>query len=304
MFIATQKQAQFSNEDEWLEWLEENDESEEEEEESADAGDENSDSGEEDSSKEGSESEAKKPVQTEAERKAIAESMKRKAKIAELQAQVDSEKESKASLLSQLAKYKEAEAQAEAQREADELKKLEESKDYQAIIDRMAKKSEEEKQALRNSILNDVEKPLQQKIEELEALANKVSTENFQLALDRDFSSVRDFLLEDTTLTPTIARRTFGDYFEKEDGALVGYSKPKGYSDRVKLVDGSGNPLPFKEALTEMIENDPDRDHLKKSKVAKGAGSDSDGRSSGVKQVPEVGTGQSRIYAALSASKK
>jgi hypothetical protein len=94
----------------------------------------------------------------------------------------------------------------------------------------------------------------------------------------------------------------YGDHFESENGTVVAYDKPKGAEGRTKLIDGSGNPLGFEAAIKKLVDSDPERDNLVKSKVAPGAGSKTtDGKPT--TQKTEL-KGLARIQAALEAQKK
>lgn len=81
------------------------------------------------------------------------------------------------------------------------------------------------------------------------------------------------FIAEELILTPRKARTVYGSYFENENGQIVGYDKPRGDSGRVQLVDGKGDPLSFEAALKKLVDSDPDRDTLIRSKAKPGAGS-------------------------------
>lgn len=109
-------------------------------------------------------------------------------------------------------------------------------------------------------------------------------------------------VVADTVLTPTKARQIFGAHFERVDGQIVGYDKPKGEAGRTQLIDGSGKPLSFDAALKKLVDADPDRERLMKSKLKQGAGSGTTDDS----KTPEKSElhGASRIAAALAARKK
>lgn len=102
------------------------------------------------------------------------------------------------------------------------------------------------------------------------------------LTVGAAFSSSK-FLAGETVLPPSKARAVYGAYFDVEDGEVVAYDKPKGSTDRTKYVDAQGEPLDFEEAIKRIVEADPDRDSIKRSKLALGAGSGSnnDGKGAG-----------------------
>lgn len=116
-------------------------------------------------------------------------------------------------------------------------------------------------------------------------LSNKSKTVN-DLSIGSQFGQ-SPFITDELTLTPAKARVVYGDHFDLEDGKVVGYDKPRGASNRTPLVDQYGNAVGFDAALRKIVEADPDRDHLLKSKVKQGAGSDS--KKIEVKQKSETG---------------
>ncbi|KVQ35797.1 DUF6651 domain-containing protein [Burkholderia cepacia] len=114
------------------------------------------------------------------------------------------------------------------------------------------------------------------------------------------------FINEELTLSPAKARRVYGAHFEFQDGAVVAFDKPAGAKDRAVLVDSKGEPLSFEAAIAKLVDIDPDKDSLRKSKLRTGVGS-----STGGKQTPhaepeasKVTTGRSKIAAGLAARTK
>lgn len=81
------------------------------------------------------------------------------------------------------------------------------------------------------------------------------------------------FVGDELVLTPAKARILYGDHFDVEENRVVGYDKPKGAKNRTALVDGSGKPVAFEDAIKKIVDADPDRDRLIKSKIGTGAGS-------------------------------
>lgn len=110
------------------------------------------------------------------------------------------------------------------------------------------------------------------------------------------------FIKDELILTPAKARTVFGSHFEMQDGKVVAYDKPKGASDRTLLVDGSGDALGFEEAVKKLVEADPDRDALLRSKLKEGAGSKPATEKTSAKADDGL-SGVSRIAAALTAAK-
>ena len=112
------------------------------------------------------------------------------------------------------------------------------------------------------------------------------------------------FIANELTLTPSKARVVYAGHFDLVDGKVVGYDKPKGVANRTALVDGSGNSVAFDEALRKIVDADPDKDALLKSKVKPGA--DSHSKSSvGTKSQQQQGeqSSLSKIQAGLASLK-
>ena len=147
------------------------------------------------------------------------------------------------------------------QRSAEE-KALEAKGDWERLKTRMAEEHGKEV------------KTLQEQINALTGqLTNTKGTIN-ELTVGTQFSQSQ-FIAEELTLTPAKARVIYGEHFELEDGKMVAYDKPRGAANRTALVDQYGNAVGFDEALRKIVEADPEKDHLLKSKVKPGAGSDS-----------------------------
>ena len=121
------------------------------------------------------------------------------------------------------------------------------------------------------------------------------------LTVGQSFSQ-SEFVSKELVLTPAKARVVYGNHFDIEDGKVVAYDKPKGTADRTKLVDGQGQALAFEAALKKLVESDPDKDALIKSKLAAGAGSKTDNAKPDTKRFEA--TGVSRIAQALAERKK
>lgn len=144
-----------------------------------------------------------------------------------------------------------------------ETKALEAKGDYERLKQRMAEEHSKEI------------KTLQERIATLEGEVGKRSRVINDLTIGTQFGQSQ-FISGELTLTPAKARVIYGDYFDvTEDGQVVGYDKPRGAQGRTALVDQYGNAVGFDAALRKIIEADPEKDHLMKSKVKAGAGSDS-----------------------------
>jgi len=138
---------------------------------------------------------------------------------------------------------------------------------------------------------------------ELDTTKNALSAAQAQivdLTIGAQFSNSA-FINDELVLTPSKARQIYGSHFELVDGRVVGYDKPAGAKDRTPLVDGAGNPLPFEAALKKLVDADPDRERLVRSKLKEGAGSKTTNDKVDPK-TPEV-YGVHRIAAALSKTK-
>lgn len=142
---------------------------------------------------------------------------------------------------------------------------------------------------------------LQKQIQEANQKAAGAQGVIEELTVGQSFSNSK-FIGEEMTLTPAKARIVYGAHFEVEEGKVVAYNKPRGAADRAQLIDGQGEPLGFDEAIKALVEQDPDRDHLIRSKAKPGAGS----RTIPGKE-PETKVevrGESRIAAGLKAKQK
>lgn len=135
------------------------------------------------------------------------------------------------------------------------------------------------------------------KVGELSTELSKATSLITELTIGRSFGDspyVRDTL----TLTPSKARVVYGSHFELQDGKVVAFDKPAGASERTVLVDGSGQPLAFDQAIEKIVKADPDHEHLVRFKGKPGAGSKSD---SDTKPKVRVGSGRDRIGAAIAS---
>lgn len=147
------------------------------------------------------------------------------------------------------------------QRSAEE-KALEAKGDWDRLKTRMAEEHGKEVKTLQDQI--------NQLTQQLSGTQNTIK----DLSVGTQFSQSK-FIAEELTLTPAKARVIYGDYFDVENGTVVGYDKPRGSSGRTAMVDQYGNAVGFEDALRKIVEADPEKDHLLKSKMKPGAGSDS-----------------------------
>lgn len=231
-------------------------------------------------------------------------------KVAELQKQLDAERKNRESAAKTAERY-ESELKKlqekfkdvdpdEYKRLAEEQRRLEQEKrkaekeaakkegDIEKITKMMAEEHEKERMTLQEQLeaerkaREDAVRERDQRIQEL-ALGNAFSGSNF----------IRD----EVALTPAKARRLYGEHFAVEDGVVVAYDKPVSDPDANKMVDSSGKPLSFDESMKRIVEADPDKDVVLRSKMAPGAGSRTTDTRPSEKQ-PEK-TGRERIAAAL-----
>ena len=148
------------------------------------------------------------------------------------------------------------------ERKENETKALEAKGDYERLKARMAEEHGKEV------------KTLKQQISELNDKLGKTSSVIGDLTVGTEFSKSQ-FISTELTLTPTKARAIYGEFFEIEGDKVVGYDKPRGAANRTALVDQYGNAVPFDQAMRKIIDADPEKDHLLKSKVKPGAASSS-----------------------------
>lgn len=142
---------------------------------------------------------------------------------------------------------------------------------------------------------------LQTRIEELTAQLKGTQGQMNELSIGSQFSQSK-FISDELTLTPAKARVIYGEHFDLEDGKVVGYDKPRGAPNRTAMVDQYGSAVPFEEALRKIVEADPEKDHLLKSKVKPGASSDSK-KPSGVQKPEGPADGISKIAGGLKGIK-
>lgn len=147
-----------------------------------------------------------------------------------------------------------------AEQEEAEQKRLIAAGDFDRLTKQMGERHTAEKTTL------------VQQLEERNALTSTLQRQIADLTVGSSFASSK-FVGEDLTLTPSKARVIYGSHFEFKDGKVVGYDKPAGASDRTVLVDATGTVLGFEEAMRKIVDADPDKDQLIRSKMKAGAGS-------------------------------
>ena len=217
--------------------------------------------------------------------KLLKENMDKKAALAKAE-------EEKAALAKQLKEFEGIDPAAVrkllADQAAAEKKALEDKGDFDRVKKMMAEEHKKE-------------------LDKLQAERDAANTEKSGLAKTINELTVgqaflsSEFIKENLVLTPAKTRVIYGAHFEIENGQVIGYDKPAGADARTKLVDASGSPFNFEAALEHLIEKDPERDQMKKSKLAAGGG----GKPSVAGKTAETVTGltgAARMKAALEAA--
>lgn len=148
------------------------------------------------------------------------------------------------------------------ERDDADKKQLEAKGDWERLKQRMAEEHVKEIDALKGNL-----------DQSQNALQKALSTIN-DLSVGTQFGQSK-LISDELTLTPSKARVIYGEYFDVVDGKVIGYDKPKGAENRTAIVDQYGNNVGFDDALRKIIDTDPEKDYLFKSKAKPGAGSDS-----------------------------
>lgn len=154
------------------------------------------------------------------------------------------------------------EAAKEALKKAEEAeeKELERKGEYERLLAKQKEKAE---------VLIEAEKTRSKEMEEKLQNAMKAVDE---LSLGNAFANSK-FIQDKLALTPNKTRALYASHFEIEEGKLIAYDKPRGSPDRTKLISATGDTLPFEEAISEIINTDPDKEYLLKVETKSGAGS-------------------------------
>jgi len=147
-----------------------------------------------------------------------------------------------------------------AEQEALETKRLEAKGDFDRLTKQMGERHAADKTSM------------QLQLEAATSASTSLQQQIAELTVGGAFAS-SGFVQEGLTLTPAKARVIYGSHFEFKDGKVVGYDKPAGASDRTVLVNAAGTALGFEEAMQKIVDADPDRDELLRSKMKPGAGS-------------------------------
>jgi chemotaxis protein histidine kinase CheA len=175
----------------------------------------------------------------------------------------------------------------QAQKDA-ETRKLEEKGQFEKVKEQMNEAHQAELQTLQ---------------EQIEALNKEIAGRDNQiedLSVGNTFSASK-FIADELTLPVSKARTLYGAHFERgEDGKIVGYDKPMGSEGRAPYVNASGEPLAFDAALKKIVDSDPDKDSLYRSKAKPGAGSGTDAKAGSSGEASQsLAPGRDRIKAAI-----
>lgn len=221
----------------------------------------------------------------------LREVMQKKERIKELEAnlsKVDVDKYQK--LLALEADLKAKEEQAAKEKAEAEKKRLEEAGQWDRLKEQMASEHQ--------SALEAVKSESESKIRELTEQLNSVTSSLQTFSMDNAFAN-DEYVREELVISPTQARIIYGAHFEMKDGKFVAYDKPAGSPERTPLVDGAGKNLSFNDAIKKIVNADPDKDSILKSKIKPGAGSGSD---PGKAKTPDKGlSGREKISQGLAA---
>lgn len=200
----------------------------------------------------------KKPKASDEEARLLKEVMKRKDQIKNLQSELDKVNQQLKKFEGvDLDKIKALMDEAENAENA----KLEARGEWERLKAKMAEQHQSEVKSLKDQLTE-----FQNKLGDKDSVINK-------LTIGHAFDSSR-FIADELTLTPAKARVIYGEYFDVVDGKIVAYDKPRGANGRTPLVDANGDSIAFNEAIKKIVDGDPDRDHLIKSKMKPGASSD------------------------------
>jgi len=110
------------------------------------------------------------------------------------------------------------------------------------------------------------------------------------------------FIATELALASNKARVVYGPHFETVDGQVIAYDKPAGAAARTMLVDAQGEALGFEAALRKIVDADPDRESLMRSKIKQGAGSKTATKTGAATVSSDSLVGKDRIAASLAKS--
>lgn len=240
-------------------------------------------------SKAGEQGDDKGGKPSDAEAKLLKEVMEKKEALKKAKEEAKAASDAKAALEAKLAEYAGIdleEIKTLAKEKADrEVAELEKKGEFDRVKKQMVEAHQKELERLA------AEKATKET--ELSEALSRQTKQITELTIGRSFSE-SPFIREALTLTPSKARVVYGGHFELQEGKVVAYDKPAGSTDRTMLVDGDGEPLAFEKAIEKLVEIDPDRDNLLRSKIKAGSGSANDPEAKGKERKPEL-RGRDRI---------
>ena len=136
---------------------------------------------------------------------------------------------------------------------------------------------------------------------DLDAMKASMSAKDImidKLTLGNDFGSSA-FLKNKTLLSTDKARKLYGDHFEVKDGVTVAYDKSADVADRTIMVDSAGKNLSFDEAISKIMDADPDKATMMKVDVLPGGKSNSNPGDSPAAAKKSGPKGAARIAASI-----
>lgn len=170
---------------------------------------------------------------------------------------------------------------------AAEKSALEAKGDFESVKKMMAEEHAKEKTALLATLE-----------EEREARKKDRGLIN-ELTIGNSFGN-SSFIKDSLVLSPDKTRQLYGSHFEVKEGRVVAYDKPASSETRNMLVNSAGDPLAFEEALTRIVDADPDKKSVMKSRMKPGAGSTTTEQQNNQNKQNDNGLyGRSRIAASL-----
>lgn len=225
-----------------------------------------------------------KPKPTDQEAKLLREVMQKKTKIDELGAANSELSERLKALEESLGQYKGVDVE-----EFNRLKQEAAQREEQELVDKgdweaMKQRLEEQHQSQLQQVIDQNKSEFQQQLEEREGKLSETEQEIQSLRSTIEELTVGTafgnsaYIKEELGPYPPKIRKLYGEYFDVVDGKIQAFNQPRGAENRELLVGGDGKPLAFDAALHKIVENDPDKDSIKKAKVVSGSGSGSENR--------------------------
>jgi hypothetical protein len=180
-----------------------------------------------------------------------------------------------------------AEETAKAAQVAAELKAAEKAGDVERIKAMMAEEH--------TKVVTTLETTIKDKDAALDVAQNTIS----DLTVGAAFSN-STYIKDELVLTPHIARQVYSSYFDVVDRKVVAFDKPRGEAGRTPLTGADGKGVGFEDAIKKIVEAQPDKDSILKSKLGSGAQSRTEKGNTTENKDGEL-KGAARIAAALSA---